>query len=322
MDTKNRKVLCFDDIVAYTKTFIAVLNIDINLLQVFENFVITNWIIVKKRRGRIRKGQENKYAFLNKDVPNGSIISIKYKNLLKGVNLSKKKKCDKCYEICNCKKYFRNALTIIILTENKPINIKISTNGKIQMTGCKSSAQAYISLWYIWGKLKNHPSTYTFKNEHDFLPQCNTPNKLTCVLIPAMRNIDFSVGFKIDRRKFDNFINQHTQYNSLFETSFGYTGVNMKIQISQQDIDSQTIKLITYPEEQTGLVIVKKILYKEYISFANIVTKKKTNTFLIFHSGNVIMSGMSYHLMKSTFDIFNNLVINNRDKIEEKIITT
>jgi hypothetical protein len=49
-------------------------------------------------------------------------------------------------------------------------------------------------------------------------------------------------------------------------------------------------------------------------------TKKKYNTFLVFHSGNIIMSGMMRETMKKDFDIFVNLLKIWRPVIEEKIL--
>ena len=48
-----------------------------------------------------------------------------------------------------------------------------------------------------------------------------------------MTNIDFNIGYIINREELNRYINEHTEYNSLLETSFGYTGVNIKIPVRQ-----------------------------------------------------------------------------------------
>ena len=56
-----------------------------------------------------------------------------------------------------------------------------------------------------------------------------------------MTNIDFNVGFNINREELDIYINSSTLFNSLLETSFGYTGVNIKILVDNTtdfDMDS------------------------------------------------------------------------------------
>jgi hypothetical protein len=60
-----------------------------------------------------------------------------------------------------------------------------------------------------------------------------------------MTNIDFNVGFTINRENLDKYINSNTDYNSLLETSFGYTGVNIKI-----------------PMQRPPDMILKKLIWK------------------------------------------------------------
>jgi hypothetical protein len=49
-------------------------------------------------------------------------------------------------------------------------------------------------------------------------------------------------------------------------------------------------------------------------------SKKKYNTFLVFQSGNIIMSGMIRDTMKKDFDVFVNTLRSWRHIIEEKIV--
>jgi TATA-box binding protein (TBP) (component of TFIID and TFIIIB) len=47
--------------------------------------------------------------------------------------------------------------------------------------------------------------------------------------------------------------------------------------------------------------------------------KRKFNTFLVFHSGKVIMSGMTEENMNKDFQFFYKFLMENRNLIEEKI---
>ena len=49
--------------------------------------------------------------------------------------------------------------------------------------------------------------------------------------------------------------------------------------------------------------------------------KNRYNTFLVFHSGNVIMSSMHIDYMKDTYNKFINIIKECRPHIEEKIET-
>ena len=68
------------------------------------------------------------------------------------------------------------------------------------------------------------PDIYSFEDGCD---------NFEAILVPAMRNIDFSLGFYVNREELDSYINEETEYTSLLETSFGYTGVNIKIPMNK-----------------------------------------------------------------------------------------
>ena len=331
--------LSFSEIQVSTKTFIAVLNIDIKLDVVFKEFPITEWKVIPKKRGRVRKDASTEPTNYNKWVPGGSIISIKYKNSLRGVNLAKRKKCSKCsrplyvhnsddasqhsgYSKCKCKSYFRNALTVVVLVDNKLINLKISKNGKIQMTGCKYTTHAIEILHYMWIYLQESKNSYTMKSREEFIPEYYHESQLRSILIPAMRNCDFSLGFKVDRQKLDIFLNRESKYSSLFETSFGYTGVNVKIQVEKSKLQSLNVYIITFPSKVGQLILWDNFSYSKYLKMLVTNVRKyqeKSITFLIFHSGKIIMSGMCSHVMKHHFDHFYSLLINNVETYKEYI---
>lgn len=291
----------FDDIEVSTKTIIGVSNVLLNIDGIFEHLPITPYTIVPKRRGRKKKEQE---PDPNINLPIGSILTVKLHGLTKGVDLKQKKKTD------SRKKYFRNSLTIVMkIDKDKLINFKISKNGKFQITGCKSDTHAMSSIRFFWDLIRAKSELYTM-NGPDF----------SIILLNVMTNIDFNVGFIVDREKLDKHMNNNTKYNSLLETSFGYTGVNIKFPAQQYPTDAQIPKL-TYNGEWNESIIT----YKEYFDSLTekeqqkIIEKDKYTTFLVFHSGNVIMSGLSKPYMRDTFEIFANIIKDARTEIEEKL---
>ena len=74
----------FDDIKVSTKTFIAMTNLKIDLNKLFDFLPITEYIVVPKKRGRKKK---NASEDPNVDIKSGSIITMKFENNLKGVDL-------------------------------------------------------------------------------------------------------------------------------------------------------------------------------------------------------------------------------------------
>ena len=115
----------FKDIPISTRTIIVSTGTTLNIENLYSKLPITPYKIIQKKRGRKKK---NLVAEIVNEVANGSIISIKSQGNLRGVELKKRKLSSK---------YFRNAVTIIMSIDNKLINLKISTNGKCQVTGCK-----------------------------------------------------------------------------------------------------------------------------------------------------------------------------------------
>ena len=289
--------LKFDDIKVSTKTIIAIANITININKLYDFLPVETYILIKKRRGRKKKVEQ---VDPNMDINEGAIILMKYQDKYKGVLLKKPKKNVKK------KKYFRNALTIVMVLKNKDntnklINFKVSKNGKFQITGCKNIKHAQQIIKYMWNLIKETTDLYELK-EPSFKVVFNT----------VMTNIDFNVGYLINRENLDKYINKNTEYNSLLETSFGYTGVNIKIPF---ELDKDKIKL-------------PRIIYKEgewiesYVEPGDYINKKKPkyyNTFLVFHSGNIIMSGMRKEFMKDSFNFFLKITEDCKDYIKEKL---
>ena len=235
-------------------------------------------------------------------VEDGSIISVKYQGNIRGVELKKRKKSSK---------YFRNAVTIIISVNNKLINLKISANGKFQVTGCKNFDNCRKAIVYLFNIIIKNKDTY-LKSYKD---------KIKILFNNVMTNKDFSVGFTVNRENLDNIINNNTEYNSLLETSFGYTGVNLKMKLNKNiERDFNCLELDLSTGEYKDYVVN----YKDYINTLNDKELLKENkdrhvTFLIFQSGNVIMSGMNEIFMEKYYNIFFDIVNKNKSLLVDKL---
>jgi TATA-box binding protein (TBP) (component of TFIID and TFIIIB) len=307
MDYNNELIFPeFNTIKVSTKTFIVMTNLHINIKSLFNYLPITDFVLIPKRRGRKKKCE---IVDPNKDIISGSIITLEFENEdIRGVDLKKKKNL-------KSKKrgsYFRNAVTVVMIIDNKKINFKISCNGHFQITGCKNTAHAATCVKYIWGYIENSTDIYTLKD-----------NELIVTFIPAMRNIDFNIGFNIDREKLDEYINTKTPYNSLLETSFGYTGVNIKFPI-ENDINTLQLKQIKFINNQwvDGFVVP----FQYYLDTlkdkerAKKIKKERFNTFLVFHSGKAILSGINAEFQIKSYLSFLNIIIDCYSIIKEDII--
>ena len=138
----------------------------------------------------------------------------------------------------------------------------------------------------------------------------------------VMTNIDFNLGFNINREMLDKHMNSNTDYKSLLETSFGYTGVNIKFPMEKKITHN-----LPYIElnDQTDKWDISNKTYTDYLGFLQDFEKKKElnkkrwNTFLVFHSGNVIMSGLGKFYMKDHYKIFMKIINDIKKNIEEKL---
>ena len=312
----------FDDIKVSTKTFIVLTNLTLNIDNLFNFLPISEYILIPKRRGRKKK---NEPINPNKDISSGSIITLEYQNNIRGVDLKKKKK-----KVKKRGNYFRNSVTIVMAMEGKKINFKVSRNGKFQMTGCKEDEHAELCLKWFWIYIKDSEDIYEIKNTERVVNEGVETNievfkkrgELKIIFIPAMRNIDFNLNFVIDREKLDEYFNTCTDYHSLLETSFGYTGVNIKIPV-KKSINELMLKELVYIDNNWSTP--KFVNYSQYLSMLSDkdvekkINKLRYNTFLVFHSGKTIMSGMEATFMKDVYYEFLNIIKDCYDIIEERL---
>jgi TATA-box binding protein (TBP) (component of TFIID and TFIIIB) len=299
-DKKQKKPeLSFDDICISTETIIATTNWKVDIIELAKHLPVTHHTVVLKKRGRKSKHQkeEEKVPELN----NGEIVTLRIGNQLRGVQLKEKK---------NSKRFFRNSLTIIMYIDHKFINFKVSKNGKFQFTGCKNEKHAQLCMKYIYEYTRDTENIIHVNGQYTQI-----------MFVTVMTNINFNVGFCINREMLDEHINNYTKYYSLLETSFGYTGVNIKIPL--ENLNEMPISKISY---KTAQWIDEDFTYTQYFETLDEKEKAKEkakvryNTFLVFQSGNVILSSPHKNSMRETYHEFLDIIKSCKDKIEEKII--
>ncbi len=298
----------FKNIQVSTKTVIAQTNASYDIQKLYEKLPVSDYVVVKKRRGR-RKNTIVEDP--NKDLPSGSIITLKYFDNVKGVVRKAKKKKGK---------FFRNAVSIVMKVMDKFVNFKLSKNGKFQMTGVKTNKHAVECVKHLWKHILD-------LGDHTLVALKS--DKLRVTFKVVMTNVDFSLGFLVNRSNLDRFFNSHTEYNSLLETSFGYTGVNIKFPSQECPYKELMVHEMTitdnFTPDSAQTWTETKISFDDYLETLTEVdrnkelTKKRYNTFLVFHSGNVIMSGALRSHMQGPYYQFLQIVKECRSEIEEKL---
>ena len=225
---------------------------------------------------------------------NCAIVTMYHKNEMKGNSdvVDKKKS----------KTSFRNAVNIILKINSKFINLKLSKRGNFQITGCKNKLECFAAVQYLI---------------HLLLKTCaccmvSCPEEVTIYFYTVMTNLVFNCGFQIDRKKLSHIINQDKNFYNLFETNFGYTGMNIKLPLEKSMFPSE-IPYYTYD--------VKKNEWKVgSCAFDKPSQKKKFNTFLIFHSGKIIMSGMCENTMQAHYSYFREFLQKHSKEVKEIIV--
>ena len=204
-------------------------------------------------------------------------------------------------------KTFRNALNVIMMVDDiKKVNFKISKNGKFQMTGCKNMEHAKIAALVFLEILVEHaPDSFVLCGE-EFRLYFET----------VMTNVDCSAGYNINRQALDRIVNTTTPFHSLLETSFGYTGVNIKFPMQKNKYELE-VPVMQWKKGHP------ETLHKSNQPLGSLTVvkegKPKFNTFLVFHSGQFIMSGMCEATMKDDYNRFLSILNSYQSEIREKL---
>ena len=294
-DTKSSKKLRgfdinFEDIKVSTQTIIVDTNVKFKIADIYKCL------------------QQTK-----KKIEIGDVMRIKYKGNHKDITLDENVKLP-----AKKSNGFRNALTVVVYMRMKCnkkmipkcVNMKMSCNGKLQITGSQNINDAVLAVKSVWRLIKSQA-------EKLYEP-LNV--KFKAVFEIVMTNIDFNIGFKINRNALNKYINDATQNRSLLEDSFGYTGANLKFPMVET-LDHNMLLL----SEDGGMYQESYIKYQDFIKNLSVKAtlklraKKRYNTFLVFHSGNIIMSGKMKHYMKKSFKMFMGIMKSKQNLFREQL---
>ena len=202
-----------------------------------------------------------------------------------------------------------------MVINGKNITFKMCRNGIFQLTGCKTDSQGEECIKFIWKYIKDS-DVYKFAD--------SSAQQLEALFIPAMRNIDFGLGFNVDRQSLDKFFNTQTEYRSLLDPNFGYTGVNIKIPF-KQPISKLSLNKIRFDDDTGEWIEMDKILYSDYLKLLTPkerdkkIQKERYHTFLVFHSGKIIMSSLCAEVAEGTYYEFMNIIKDNYKHFQEKL---
>lgn len=284
--------LSFDKLKIITKTYIVYTNVDLDIKKIFDNLEITPYEVPIKKRGRKKKGEKKAEEV---ELSYCSIVMAIHNKQLKGVKINDKSE-----------KVFKNSICIVMYV-NKFISFKIYPNGVFHITGCKFDTDALDIIRYFWKFSVKH-KCYSFRDEKD--------KKLIADFRSVLRNNLIEFKFKIDRFKFNDYMNDNTvEYTSSFEPANGYTGINLK-KFTTFDPNKRCLERIII--DKKGNEISEKVIYNTFLDTlpkkvkSKIVKKNEDikTSFLIFGTGNIIMSSRYHTLARKDYYEFLDVLFN------------
>ena len=335
----------FDDLIPSTKTITIYCNVKFNRKKIFHNIPIQNYNIkydLTKKKKNIDKKKVK--------APYGSIVGTSNGIYFRGMKFNSKKyfcpecqifrtkgnikkkvltieeeidedhgneikkikfKCRNCeqyYDLSNHKKivYFLNQTPIVISLGSKLFNVMMF-DSTLGIQGCKKVEDAMEVVMILWEEyILKIPNSYSLLDDGVY-------HQPLFIFSESMTNVKYKLGFYIDREKINSLMNKPKYNNYIYMSQFeatGHTGVNVKMYSNKPD--NMKYKTLVYNEDHFETVYVKNNVYDKK-------KKKRFNTFIVFSSSEIILSGKYYESMKESYNFFNSIIEKNKDQIKEVI---
>jgi len=270
-------------------------------------------------------------------VPCGKILSIQFRKQFRGL-ITKASKKDEGQT--KKSKHFLNQITCIISLGDINLNVFIFKSS-FKISGCKNMNIAQEVIRALWEVIEPLEDVYTFLDD-------KYPN---FVFESVMSNIDFLLGFNVDRKCLNTLLNNPKYEDVIIQSRYEpTTDTNVKIQLKANEPQNyKYFQLIRFPSN---------IKYKPSTSasvplrFAHICTQtclnmdtpkhlhtstqvwisgetenpgqksnkknRKKTTFMVFRSSKTIMSSRYKDNMEKDFNYFINIIGQYKNSIEER----
>jgi hypothetical protein len=249
----------------------------------------------------------------------GCIVTIQYENKIKGISLKETKR-----KSTRVKSYFLNSIMIVIFLnikgQWKKLNVKISKNGNLHITGCKIK-EHYFLLFEKIIKTLNIVSLITGEQIYNEQKENSSqPKEIKIFYHVCMKNIDFRLNFTIDREKLDTFLNTKPlfsktgfQYCSRYEGSIN-TGVHVSLICDDIYEEYTDMSVYDIKENKFEHTIIQSEQIKKY--FGKNRKKDSYYTFMIFASGAINLSGKGKYMEQAFKEFIEYLIINKDEFID------
>jgi hypothetical protein len=350
--TKRTGLVPFEKLQTSTMTVMVYANMDFVIDEVFRNIPITPVSVPLTKK---QKNVDKKRIV----APNDSVISVQSETRIRGVDLRKRKKhwctvcqprkitdekesklltiteklaresgtdidhvvyycsrCQKDYKPVEIKKinYFLNQLTIVLSIGKQPLLNVMLFKDNFKIAGCKDvddAADAILTLWDVF--FSKHPTAWKLKEGH---------TEPGVIFETVMRNVDFKLGFPIERSSLNSLMNSDEFANNVFMSQYestGHTNVNIKMFSRIPENFRYDCLRIPLNGDEPYFTKVKANIFKSKKKREKDAKKEKYITFIVFSSSEIILSGRYNQNMKEMYEFFVKTVFEHRKVIEEKL---
>lgn len=201
----------------------------------------------------------NIYQYMLLD--NDNIVAIKSKNGMRCIDSYKAK--FKSTNQNSSKNFYNQLTTVVRVSDEKFINIKLFKNGSIQMTGCKKLEDSNIVINKLINKLKEILIAVNGEDQIE-ITFVENPNLIEVTRFKIdLINCGFGVNYLINREQLHNLL---SEFRITSRISSIHACVNIKYKIVEDSIE-HVLSIFVF---QTGSIIIigKKADYiKEAYSF-------------------------------------------------------
>ena len=201
----------------------------------------------------------NIYQYMLLD--NDNIVAIKSKNGMRCIDNYKTK--FKSPNQNSSKNFYNQLTTVVRVSDEKFINIKLFKNGSIQMTGCKKLEDTNIVINKLINKLKERLIAINGEDQIE-ITFVENPNLIEVTRFKIdLINCGFGVNYLINREQLHNLL---SEFKITSRISSIHACVNIKYKIVEDSIE-HVLSIFVF---QTGSIIIigKKADYiKEAYSF-------------------------------------------------------
>lgn len=343
----------FSELKTSTRTVMVYFNIELDLDRLFKKLYITKVPIplTKKKKNVDKKKLVGPY---------GSIMSVQRMSAVRGIYLRNKKHwCQHCqltvkvgdrekkiltveehlalrpgtdiYDInlwcTECEHYyehkqvknipnFLNQVGIEMSIGNINLNIMIFKDN-MKIVNCKSEEHSLEAVMILWEDYIRRMKG-VWKMREAFINE--NPRFLNWLV---MRNVDFRLGFSIDREKLNLLMNREKYENIVYMSQYEPTGkTDVNIKLYSQAPNGYVYPCLEYlPKNNKPGRGKCKLINLSTNPYRKKPEKKKFTTFIVFGSSEIILSGRYKENMKKAYSFFIKEATKHKNKIKEDLQT-